>query len=348
MSQTAGAPSRRGGVGWTHRATAQDVALVANVSAQTVSRVANGAPNVRPETRERVLAAMAKVGYAPNAAARALRSGKSNLIGVIVHHMGRTGETHIVRAVAAAAHHAGHPVALMDATSGRATDLNDAIGRLRTDLAGLIVLGLETSDVESVRVPVRMPVVIADSRALIHPTVGFDQRGGASLAVTHLLGLGHPTVHHLGGPLDSVQAHMREDAWRETLTVAGKAVPEPWHGDWSPASGYAIGRQIAEDPAVSAVFAANDEMAAGLMRALHEAGRLIPDDVSVVGFDDVLADYLWPPLTSVHQDFSGLGDNLVRLLLQQIDPDAPRERAVIRLVPSRLVVRSSSARYVPR
>ncbi|MDO5697204.1 MAG: LacI family DNA-binding transcriptional regulator [Dermatophilus congolensis] len=334
---------RRGGVGWGDRATARDVAALAKVSAQTVSRVANGSDNVRPETREKVLAAMAKIGYSPNAAARALRSGKSDTIGVVVHHLVRTGEAHIVEAVATTARDHGYAVSLMDARSGSARDLNDAIMRLRQGVAGLVVLGLETVDVDQVRMPARTPVVVADTRVLAHPAVGFDQRGGAHMAVTHLLSLGHRTVYLLGGPTDSMQAAQREEAWRSTLTAAGREVPEPWHGDWSPASGYEIGKVIAQKSEVTAVFAANDEMAAGLLRALHEAGRRVPEDVSVVGFDDLIAEYLWPPLTTVHQDFTTVGENLLRLLIRQIDgTTAGGSGEVATLVPATLVVRAST------
>lgn len=344
---------RRGGVGWGDRATARDVAALAQVSSQTVSRVANDSPNVKPETREKVLAAMAKIGYSPNAAARGLRSGRSDMIGVVVHHLARTGEAHIVESVAATARSRGYAVTLVDAPSGSARDLNQAIIRLRQGVSGLVVLGLETADVDQVRMPARTPVVVADSRVLEHPSVGFDQAGGAHLAVTHLLGLGHRTVHLLGGPEGSVQAAQREKAWRSTLSAAGREVPEPWHGDWSPASGYAIGRDIAENPEVTAVFAANDEMAAGLLRALHEVGRRIPEDVSVVGFDDLLAEYLWPPLTSVHQNFAGVGENLVRLLIRRIDGDVDGTGAdgddgeVLNLVPATLVIRASTGPAAP-
>lgn len=344
---------RRGGVGWTSRATARDVAALAGVSPQTVSRVAADATNVRPETRERVLDAMTKLGYAPNAAARALRSGRSDLVGVVVHHLARTGEARIVDAVVATAHAHGYATTLVDAPDGTAEHLNAALRRLG-GVAGVVVLGLETADVDRLHVPVRLPVVVADSRSLVHPAVGFDQRGGAQAAVAHLLGLSHETVHMLAGPADSLQSREREEAWRAMLTASGREVPELLRGDWTPASGYEVGRLLAEDPSVTAVFVANDEMAAGLLRALHEVGRRIPEEVSVVGFDDVLAEHLWPPLTTVHQDFAGIGANLVRELLRRLAPlegapsgtgtalgtGAPEVSTT--LVPAQLVVRQST------
>ena len=213
------------------------------------------------------------------------------------------------------------------------------------DFAGVVVLGLETADVERLEAPGRLPVVVADSRTLVHPTVGFDQRGGAQAAVAHLLGLGHETVHMIAGPADSLQSRQREEAWRAMLTAAGADVPELHRGDWTPTSGYEVGRRLANDPAVTAVFVANDEMAAGLLRALHEAGRGIPEEVSVVGVDDVLAEHLWPPLTTVRQDFAGIGANLVRELLRHLPPHdrvGSRPPASTTLVPARLVVRAST------
>ncbi len=325
------------------RVRAQDVATLAGVSPQTVSRVVNGATNVRPETRDRVLEAMAKLGYAPSQAARALRSGALETLGVAVHHLARTGEARIMEAVARTAHRRGYAVTLLDASSEDVGDMNRALQHLGHDIAGLVLLSLETADVDRVRVPPHLPVVAADSRDLRHPSVGFDQRGGAHLAVAHLLGLGHRTVHLLAGPVNSLQAREREEEWRKSLEAAGRRVTEPLHGDWSHASGYQVGRQLAADPAVTAVFAANDEMAAGLLRALHEAGRKVPDDVSVIGFDDILGGYLWPPLTTVHQDFEAMGENLVRVLLQQLDPGQSDAEPATAIIPARLVVRASTA-----
>ncbi|SDB94547.1 DNA-binding transcriptional regulator, LacI/PurR family [Raineyella antarctica] len=339
-------PSRRGGVSWSQGATARDVAALAGVSTQTVSRVANGAQNVSPDTRQRVQDAMATLGYAPNAAARMLKAGRSDTIGVVAHHLSRTGEAHIVEAVCSTARSRGYNILLTDAGSGSVEETNHAILQSRRGVAGLVVLGLETREVERLRFPRNLPLVMADSRPLSVPGVGFDQVGGARLAVEHLLGLGRRTVHLVAGPLESVQSQQREAGWREALAAAGRPAPQPMYGDWSPASGYRIGKELAGDPAVEAIFVGNDEMASGVLRALHEAGRRIPDDVAVVGFDDISAECLWPPLTSVHQDFRAVGEGLVQLLVEQIEGrDGSRHVTAVqsRLVPARLVVRESSA-----
>lgn len=343
-SRPAGRAPRRGGIGWSSRATGQDVAALAGVSPQTVSRVANGATNVRPETRERVLAAMEKVGYAPNAAARNLRAGRSDLIGLVVHHLTRTGEAHVVEGVTATAHARGYSVSLALAASGAAADLNEAIARLQQVVAGIIVVGIDATDVDDLRLPPRLPTVLADSRPLAIPAAGHDQFSGGLAATEHLLSLGHEVVHHIGGPADSSSAQLRASGWRAALDRAGRPAPEILHGDWSPESGYRLGQQLAADPGVTAVFAANDEMAAGLYRALFEAGLRVPDDVSVVGFDDLLGRFLWPSLTSVQQDFSHLGESLIELLMEQIA--SPRRGPRLtgqRVIPSTLMVRESTA-----
>jgi DNA-binding LacI/PurR family transcriptional regulator len=177
--------------------------------------------------------------------------------------------------------------------------------------------------------------------------VDTDQAGGARSAVEHLLALGHQTVHHLAGPQDSGPARQREHAWREALQQAGRRVPQVLRGDWSAESGYLAGLQaISRVPQTGrampgALFAANDEMAAGFMRAMAEHGVGVPQQVSIVGFDGLpLTEYMWPPLTTVRQDFPRIGRELVSLVLQQMQ-GAPIQDTRI-LVPTELVVRAST------
>jgi DNA-binding LacI/PurR family transcriptional regulator len=321
-----------------------DVAKLAGVSAQTVSRVARGAPSVREETRRRVLDAMDRLGYSPNTAARALRSGTSGAIGVIAHQLARTGESRTVEAVVEAARREGYTVSLVDLQTPGADDVSAAVQRLsHQTIDGLVIIRAETATPTALALPPRLPVVVVDSRFVgHHPAVGADQAGGAAAAVRHLLDLGHATVHHLAGPPDSVPASSRLDAWRDELVRAGRRVPPVVVGDWSAASGYALAPELLADPDLTAVFCANDEMAAGLLRALHERGVHVPHDVSVVGFDDIpLAGYLWPPLTTVRQDFASIGERLVELLLSQVrDVALLANRHVT--VPAELVVRGST------
>jgi len=328
-----------------------DVAARAGVSSQTVSRVSTGADKVRPETRRRVLAAMDELGYSPNSAARALRYGSFGTIGVIAHRLARTGESRTVEAVVEAARDEGYTVSLVDVHSPSSHDVTAAAARLSHQaIDGLVIIRAETATPATLALPARLPVVVSDSRFVgHHPAVGADQTGGTCRAVEHLLALGHHTVHHLAGPADSGPAAMRVDAWRSTtLERAGRPVPALLRGDWSAESGYLQGQRIAQERAATAVLCANDEMAAGLMRALHEADVRIPQDVSVVGFDGIpLAEYLWPPLTTVAQDFHAIGRELVRLLLTQIR-DGAELTDVHTLVPVELIIRGSTAPPGPR
>lgn len=336
-----GGPDGRGRAG----ASISDVAALAGVSAQTVSRVSTGATNVRHPTRDRVLAAMEQLGYAPNVAARALKSGSFATIGVIAHQLARTGESHTVEAVVNAANQAGYTVTLIDLQSPSSRDVSAAVNRLSHQaIDGLVVIGAETTAPATISLPPRLPVVVSDARFVgHHPAVAGDDAGGTLHAVRHLMDLGHRTVHHVAGPAGSVPAEQRLDAWRSALRTAGRDVPRPLPGDWTAASGYHAGRQIAEDATITAVFCGNDEMAAGVCRALHEAGRSVPGDVSVVGFDDIpLAEYFTPPLTTVAQDFRAIAHRLVYLLLEQIRAGTALTD-VHSLIPTRLVVRASTA-----
>ncbi|MFD9499407.1 substrate-binding domain-containing protein [Streptomyces sp. NPDC060035] len=173
------------------------------------------------------------------------------------------------------------------------------------------------------------------------PVVTSDSAAGARMAVEHLLAHGHSTVWHIAGPDGWLAAEQRVLGWRQALEAAGASVPGPLTGDWSASSGYALGRQPASRPEVTAVFASNDHMALGVLRALHEAGRRVPEDVSVIGYDDIPeAPYLEPPLTTVHNDFAETGRRALHLLLRQLQGDV--ESDVRSLVPVELIVRASA------
>lgn len=192
--------------------------------------------------------------------------------------------------------------------------------------------------------PPGVPVVYMDPDvAEAQVIVDTDQAGGARQATEHLLGLGHRTVHHLAGPVASRPAARRIEGWRDALRGAGREVPAVVRGDWSVESGYLAGRELAGDPACTAVFCSNDQMALGLYRALAETGRRVPDDVSVVGFDDTADGRGYaPPLTSVHQDFADVGHRCVASALELVRSGPPLEPQVT-IVQTQLVVRESTA-----
>lgn len=321
-----------------------DVAAAAGVSGQTVSRVANGRDNVDSETRARVLEVMGRLGYRPNSAARALRSGRFRSIGVIMFSLSSYGNTRTLDAVASVAAAAGYSITLITVESATQSDVSGAFLRLREHAVDGVVILIEVHRLgeTELALPTGLPVVVVDSHAEYgYPVVDNDQAQGARLATEHLLDLGHRTVWHVSGPLESYAAERRRTAWRETLETRGAPVPELAVGDWSAQSGYEIGRRLARDESVTALFAANDQMALGVIRALHEEGRAVPADVSVVGFDDAPdAPYFWPPLTTVRQRFDRVGADAIRALLTEIDGGAVAAERT--LVPTELVVRASS------
>lgn len=322
-----------------------DVARLAGVSGQTVSRVANGRDNVDAATRDRVLAAMREVGYRPNSAARALRNGQFRSIGVIVFELSSIGNTRTLDAIAAAATTRGYAVNLLPVLQADQGAVSSAFSRLGEQAVDGIIILIEAHQLDEAEVllPEGLPVVVVDSSAHYdYPIVDTDQAQGARLATEHLLDLGHETVWHLGGPPSSFAAARRLRSWRRTLTERGCPVPPVLVGDWSPGSGYETGRQLADNPDVTAVFAANDHMALGLLRALHERGRAVPADISVVGFDDTPESaHFWPPLTTVRQSFAEVGRRSVDALISEIQAGEHHHDPVA--VPTELVLRSSTA-----
>lgn len=312
------------------------VAARAGVSGQTVSRVVNDSPRVDPVTRERVEKAMAELGYRPHRAARALRTGRSQTIGLVVTTLATVGNSRMLQATAEAAAERGYALTLVTAGDSVA----DAFERLaEQEVDGAIVLNEASALVPAAERPAGLRLVVVDAPgaadlAVVHS----DHAGGAAAATAHLLGLGHTTVHHLAGPADSFAAAERERGWRDALVAAGIDPPAVVRGDWSAEAGFVAGDAL---HTASAVFCANDQMALGLLRALAEAGRRVPEDVSVVGFDDVpdAANYR-PPLTTIRQDFTALAHRAVSLLVAEIE-GAPGAAASA-VVPTLLVYRAST------
>ena len=320
-----------------------DVAREASVSGQTVSRVSNGRNNVDAETRERVLAAMRKLGYRPNSAARALRTGRFHSIGVIMFTLSSYGNMRTLDAIASAATDAGYSITLIPVPHPTQGEVSVALERLSEEAVDGVIIIVEAHllDESDVALPPDLPVVVVDSAGRDRPIVDTDQAHGAMLATEHLLGLGHRTVWHVAGPERSYSAERRRASWESTLRAHGAEVPPVLVGDWSSESGHELGLRLAADPEVTAVFAANDQMALGVLRALHEAGRAVPAEVSVVGFDDMAESAsFWPPLTTVRQFFGEVGRLSVEALVHEVEAG---ERHGTTLVTTELVVRDSTA-----
>jgi DNA-binding LacI/PurR family transcriptional regulator len=321
-----------------------DVGRLAGVSHQTVSRVLNDSAKVRPETRERVLRAMRQLDYRPNSVARALVTGRSRTVGVVTFDTVLYGPASTLFGIEKAAHAAGYFVSIISLRSLDRASVLSALERLQAQgIDGILIIAphVRTANV-MLNLPAHVPVVAVEAGPDDDvPVVVIDQVAGARAATEHLLGLGHRTVWHIAGPEGWLEARRRIDGWQSALRRAGADVPEPLVGDWSPRSGYDIAQRLLADPAVTAVFAANDQMALGVLRRLHESGRDVPGDVSVVGFDDIPeAAFFTPPLTTVRQDFGEMGRQSVLTLLARIDDvDSPSRRVV---VAPELVVRAST------
>ncbi|MFB9376366.1 LacI family DNA-binding transcriptional regulator [Kineococcus gynurae] len=314
-----------------------DVAELAGVSQQTVSRVVRGSPGVARRTKERVERAIAELGYRPNAAARALVTRRSHRIGVVAAGSALYGPARTLAGVQEAARAAGYSVTLVMLTEITARSVDEALAELQdTGAEGVVaVVPEDASQAAFDALAPGFPCVLAP---------GLDGAGDADEywhevaaardVVHHLLDLGHPTVHHVAGPRDWAESRARATGWRTALVERFRHVPAPLRGDWSAASGHAAGSVLPAE--ATAVFVANDHMAIGVVRALAEAGRSVPADVSVVGYDDVPeAAFLNPPLTTVHQDFEEVGRRCVRLLLSRlhdrvVEPGAIHPTLVVR------------------
>ncbi len=324
-----------------------DVAKLAGVSHQTVSRVLNANPQVRPQTRQRVLDAMRELDYRPNSAARTLVTGRSRTLGVVSFDTTLYGPASTLFGIERAAHEAGYFITIMSLRALDRTSVLSAVERLREQgVDGILVIAPQEATAEGlVDFPTAVPLVAVEGGvAGSVPLVEVDQVAGAALATRHLLDRGHRTVWHLGGPTGWLEAMQRVEGWRSTLRAAGAPVHPPLVGDWSPRSGYALGQRLAEDPEITAVFVGNDQMALGFIRALHESGREIPRQISLVGFDDIPeAQFFTPPLTTIRQDFSEVGRRSLCLLLDVMAAGGARATPHVMVMPELVVRRSTAA-----
>mgnify|MGYP003417325078 FL=1 len=318
-----------------------DVAAAADVSGQTVSRVVNGSSRVDPVTRDRVERAMKTLGYRPNRAARALRTGTTQTIGLIATTLSQTGNSRLAQAISEAA--TAREYSLLVTTVGANGDIVAAFERLHDQgIDGAIVLNEATALARAAQTPTDLSLVVVDSPPDARfSIVSADHAGGAAAATEHLLDHGHDAVWLIAGPEDSFAADERERGWRAALEGRGISAPDLVRGDWTAASGYVAGAALAPHPEVTAIFAANDQMALGAMRALTDAGRSVPGDVSVVGFDDIEDSQEYqPPLTTIHQHFDEIGSRALAALIDRI---ADRNHRVDESVATSLVQRSSTA-----
>jgi LacI family transcriptional regulator len=327
-------------------ATIRDVARASNVSIATVSRVFNNSSVVSEDTRKRVMSVASRLGYWPNGIARSLITNRTHTLGVLLPDLHGEFFSEVIHGVDLASRaHDLH--ILVSRTSSRADELTAALRSMRGRVDAMVVmapdLGASTTLQQTAS---SVPTVLINPDA---PFAGCDSVSianveGARDVVRHLIGLGHRRIAMITGPERNIDARQRLEGYRQALGGAGlsPSAELEFAGDFTERSGYdAALSMLRATPRPSAVFVANDYMAVGAFGAFEDRGVQVPEDLAVVGFDDIpLARYLSPPLTTVHVDMQGLGQRAVELLL---DPERARRGGGAKhdLLPTALVVRNS-------
>ena len=324
--------------------TVSDVAKLAGVSAQTVSRVSNSRTNVDPGTRDRVLAAMKTLGYRPNLAARSLVTARTRNIGLITSTLSSYGTMRTLEAISDTALELGYTITLMPLKLPSAGEVSGAAANMaRQDVDGIIVM-VESSVLEqaTMDLPFGIPVVVTDGDVGHRfQSVDSDAEPGIAAAIKHLVGLGHRSISHVAGPTASYDARIRRELWEAELRAHGLSGPHVFYGDWSARSGYHIGSHLSELNQATAIFAANDQMALGIVRAYADAGKSVHKDLSIVGFDDMTeSEQFIPRLTTIRQDFGELGRRALKAVIERIDSKQPHK--AIDAVPTVFIEREST------
>jgi LacI family transcriptional regulator len=344
------------------RLTIRDVAAAAEVSIQTVSRVLNNRPDVAPETLQRVQEVIRKTGYAPNMLARSLTQGRSNVLGVVAYGLEYFGPSRVLTAIERQAAEMGYGITLNLFLEPETGDVNHVLGALRARQVDGIVWAIPDvgdnrawSRTKGSEMPVPIILVGGMAGRPYLPSIGIDNAAIGCLATEHLLAGGARKIGIITGPLNWWEAQQRLRGWRQTLEDHGLEAVDQLvvEGDWTAASGeQGLFKLLKQSPAIDAVFASNDQMALGLFHAAHRMGLRVPDDLSVVGVDNMAeASHFWPPLTTVHQPLGHAGslavEEIDRMIAKARQPRHPQQAAPeITLLKPELIVRDST-RPVP-
>lgn len=311
-----------------------------------MSRVLNQSPRVRPDTRRAVLDAIERLEYRPNRLARALGSGRVDGVMVVTANTMLYGYAATLRGIEESARLAGLAVGVRVVESDRSDDVRHAVDYVNDPSVGAaIVIAFDSAGASLLRaLPDEVKVVGATEAGglsdVSHAMIYLDERQAASDATRHLLDLGHRTVHHVAIPSETGTS-ARQAGWRDALEAASAPVPAVISAGWDPDSAYRAGARLAASPDVTAILCGNDDTALAVRRALYDAGRDVPGDVSIVGFDDVPGAAHWTPaLTTVRMDFTGLGRACVDALVAD---DAESLAAGMAPEAPHLVVRESTA-----
>lgn len=329
----------------TRSANIYDVAKLAGVSHQTVSRVLNNHTSVKPETRSKVEKAIAELQYRPNQAARQLVTSQSHIIGILISGSDLYGPWAIFNAMQREANLENYTLVSISVVPDSSVSLREAIEQLRNlGIDGVITIALSQKLITEVEKSLASaPIVIVDTEPIKKfDAVNIENFIGGQIATQHLIDLGHKKILHLTGPINGFEGQQRRRGYEAAMHKA-KLTPNVIEGDWLIETGYELGTQIASGKLkASAIFTSNDHQALGAIKALSEKNIRVPEDLSIVGFDNIAeAKYFAPALTTIHQDFDELGKLAIsRMLVQLKQPTKPQSLTV---APT-LVIRESTKR----
>ncbi|CAN5268057.1 LacI family DNA-binding transcriptional regulator [soil metagenome] len=323
----------------------RDVARLAGVSYQTVSRVLNEHASIRPSTKQRVLDVITEIGYRPNQAARALVTSRSRTIGVLTSQHAHYGSTTSVTAIEHAAREAGYRITVTSIATTESSSIKSALEQLQTQaVEAIVVIAPQVRVLEAIReLEITVPYVTLQNADIgAEHSMSVDQVAGARMATQHLIELGHTEIMHISGPQDWIEAEARMQGYLDAINANDLRTRAPILGDWTSHFGYYAGLELLKYRDFTAVFASNDQMALGFMHACWDSGLTVPGDISVVGYDDIPeAQHFYPPLTTVRQNFTEIGRRAVSLLLTELHGGSV---GYDRITPELVVRRSTAAR----
>ena len=322
-----------------------DVATRSGVSHQTVSRVLNGHKSVTEKTRKKVLKAVEELGYRPNLTARALVTGKTATIGVLSHDTTLFGPASTLHSVQSAARNNGYRTTIYSLKSEDSESIAAGIGDLINEgVDGIVIIAPQIRGTKEIsHVIGNFPAVLVENESSAAlPSVNVDQFYGAYELTRHLISLGHKSIAHISGPKNWYETGQRVKGYKKALSESKLGSTLIWEGDWSARSGFEATKKIIKNKEITAIFAGNDAMALGAMKALSEAGLSVPTDISLVGFDDLPeSEYLSPALTTAKQDFHAVGDQALGILLALINNSKVRMNVAIK---PEILIRTSTAK----